>query len=471
MDDQLHLGEDENTLALRRAWDRAMHTLGNRVNKPSFESWFKSMKPVSFDGERVVLGAPSPFACDWVTKRYGNLVRDVLSQHLGKPVEVSIIYLPPEKRPVLGEAPLEEVPPHADSRSPALLPEPEPVPIEKPVLNPKYTFENFVVGNSNRLAQAGAMSVARAPGESYNPLFIYGGAGLGKTHLMHAIGHHILQAHPRLRVAYLSGETFAQQYVTALREHRIDAFRQKYRNVDVWLVDDIQFIAGKEHTKEEFFHTFNALYQLGRQVVLASDRAPRELHAMDERLRSRFEAGLIADIAPPEFETRVAILQKRAQIEGISVPEQVIYHIAYAVEGNVRTLEGVLISIAARASVHNKPISLQLANEVLARHYVDEKQVPIVPTEQAVLQAVCQRFGLTTQDILGEQRSREVLMARQIAMYLLRERAHLPLQQIGQMFGKNHSTVLHAYNRVKTSIQKDNEINNIIRDLNTVLGH
>lgn len=470
MDDQLHLGEDENMLALRRAWDRAMHTLANRVNKPSFESWFKSMKPVSYDGERVVLGAPSPFACEWVSRRYGNLVREVLSQHLSKTVEVTIIYLPPEKRPVLGETPVEEPP--AAQRAPSVVTlEPEPPPVEKPALNPKYTFENFVVGNSNRLAQAGAMSVARAPGQSYNPLFIYGGAGLGKTHLMHAIGHYVLQAHPRLRVAYLSGETFAQQYITALREQRIDAFRQKYRNVDVWLVDDIQFIAGKEHTKEEFFHTFNTLYQMGRQVVFASDRPPRELHAMDDRLRSRFEAGLIADIAPPEFETRVAILQKRAQIEGIQVPDQVIYHIAYAVEGNVRTLEGVLISIAARASVHGKPITLQLANEVLARHYVDEKQVHTVPTEQAVLQAVCQRFGLTTQDILGDQRSREVLMARQIAMYLLRERAQLPLQQIGQMFGKNHSTVLHAYNRVKTSLNKDKEITSIIYDLNTVLGH
>lgn len=469
MDDQLHLGEDENTLALRRAWDRAMHTLANRVNKPSFESWFKSMKPVSFDGERVTLGAPSPFACEWVSKRYGNLVREVLSGHLGKPVDVSIVYLPPEKRPVLGEPPAEEDQPAAQPV--ALTLEPEPAPIEKPVLNPKYTFENFVVGNSNRLAQAGAMSVARAPGQSYNPLFIYGGAGLGKTHLMHAIGHYILQAHPRLRVAYLSGESFTQQYIAALREQRIDAFRQKYRNVDVWLVDDIQFIAGREHTKEEFFHTFNTLYQMGRQVVFASDRPPRELHALDDRLRSRFEAGLIADIAPPEFETRVAILQKRAQIEGIQVPDQVIYHIAYAVEGNVRTLEGVLISIAARASVHGKPITLQLANEVLARHYVDEKQVHAVPTEQAVLQAVCQRFGLTTQDILGDQRSREVLMARQIAMYLLRERAQLPLQQIGQMFGKNHSTVLHAYNRVKTSLNKDKELTSIIYDLNTVLGN
>lgn len=464
----MHLGEDENTLALRRAWDRAMHTLANRVNKPSFESWFKSMKPVFFDGERAVLGAPSPFACEWVTKRYGNLVREVLSQHLGKSVEVSIIYLPTEKRPVLGEPPAEESSP---PRETVLAVETEPAPLEKPVLNPKYTFENFVVGNSNRLAQAGAMSVARAPGQSYNPLFIYGGAGLGKTHLTHAIGHYVLQAHPRLRVAYLSGETFAQQYVTALREQRIDAFRQKYRNVDVWLVDDIQFIAGKEHTKEEFFHTFNALYQLGRQVVFASDRPPRELHAMDDRLRSRFEAGLIADIAPPEFETRVAILQKRAQIEGIQVPDQVLYHIAYAVEGNVRTLEGVLISIAARASVHGKPISLQLTNEVLARHYIDEKQVPVIPTEQAVLQAVCQRFGLTTQDIMGDQRSRKVLMARQIAMYLLREKAQLPLQQIGQIFGKNHSTVLHACNRVRSSLHKDEEITSIVRDLNTVLGN
>lgn len=470
MDDQLHLGEDENMLVLRRAWDRAMHTLANRVNKPSFESWFKSMKPVSYDGEKVVLGAPSPFACEWVSKRYGNLVREVLCQHLGKSVEVAIVHLPPEKRPVLGEPPAEELSP-ARREPPSPPVELEPIPYEKPVLNPKYTFENFVVGNSNRLAQAGAMSVARAPGQSYNPLFIYGGAGLGKTHLMHAIGHYVLQAHPRLRVAYLSGETFAQQYIAALREHRIDAFRQKYRNVDVWLVDDIQFIAGKEHTKEEFFHTFNTLYQMGRQVVFASDRPPRELHALDDRLRSRFEAGLIADIAPPEFETRVAILQKRAQIEGIQLPEQVAYHIAYAIEGNVRTLEGVLISIAARASVHGKPITLQLAEEVLARHYVDEKQVPHIPTEQAVLQAVCQRFGVTTQDILGDQRNREVLMARQIAMYLLREKAQLPLQQIGQMFGKNHSTVLHAYNRVKTSLHRDQEITRIICDLNTVLEH
>ena len=466
MDDQLHLGEDENILALRRAWDRAMHTLANRVNKPSFESWFKSMKPVSFDGERATLGAPSPFACEWVSKRYGNLMREVLSQHLGKAVEVSIVHLPPEKRPVLGEAAVEE---SLSPQEPAPVLEPVSAAPEKPALNPKYTFENFVVGNSNRLAQAGAMSVARAPGQSYNPLFTYGGAGLGKTHLMHAIGHYVLRTHPRLRVAYLSGETFAQQYIAALREQRIEAFRQKYRNVDVWLVDDIQFIAGKERTKEEFFHTFNTLYQMGRQVVFASDRPPRELHAMDERLRSRFEAGLIAEIGPPELETRIAILQKRAQIEGIHVPDQVLYHIAHAVEGNVRTLEGVLISIAARASVYGKPITLQLANEVLERHYIDEKRVPVVLSEQAVLQAVCQRFGISIQDILGKQRSREVLMARQIAMYLLREKTGLSLQQIGQMFGKNHSTVLHAYNRVKTTLHKDSEITSIICDLNNIL--
>jgi chromosomal replication initiator protein len=355
-----------------------------------------------------------------------------------------------------------------------------------------------VVGNTNRLAHAGAKAVSEAPGQTYNPLFLYGSPGLGKTHLMHAIGNEI--AHARgadaSRVAYISGESFTSNFITSLREHKSEEFRRKWRNVDVWLVDDIQFIAGREHTKEEFFHTFNALYQTGKQIVISSDRSPRELRAMDERLRSRFECGLIADIAPPDLETRLAILHKKADVEKARIPDDVLLYMAKLVQSNIRTLEGALVKIIACASLQNSPVTTQLASDVLERYYIvsgaersverssagdSEEEAENGSGEQIIRKfdfsgrvtpemiqrSVARHFNIAPEELMGKKRDRDVVNARQIAMHLVRELTEVTLQGIGKLFEKDHSTVVHACDRVKAQIPKDDSLKRLVEDLIT----
>ncbi|MES2461844.1 MAG: chromosomal replication initiator protein DnaA, partial [Armatimonadota bacterium] len=374
---------------------------------------------------------------------------------------------------------------------------------DAPLLNSRYTFEIFVTGPSNRLAHAGAKAVAQSPGQIYNPLFLYGPSGLGKTHLMHAIGNEIAGEKgidPR-RVAYFSGETFTSQYITSLREQRADEFRRKWRSVDLWLVDDIQFIAagGKEHTKEEFFHTFNALYQTGKQIVISSDRSPRELRMMDERLRSRFECGLIADIAPPDLETRLAILHRKADGEGMRIPDEVLLYMAKLVQSNIRTLEGALVKLVAYASVINSPVTTELASSILERYYIaagigaDPDGKPSLGDDPAatvsaalgrrydgrgeygaisaelVQRVVAKRFGLPPDALSGKKRDRDIVNARQIAMHLMRELTEMSLPGIGQIFARDHSTVMHSCDKVKTQIPYDDDLKSLVEDLTTQL--
>lgn len=613
--EQLQLEDEEVSITLRRAWDRALRLLATRVNKPTFETHIRAIRPVSLTEEteenatrvlcRITLGVPSAFTREWVEKRHASLIAGVLEEVLDRDVRVQFVLSPRNARTegaqagapsggpsappartlnLFGESevatslpatkptgsPEKALPPRKELPSPTDVPPAQktrpaasqcssdallaesiaPAPTapssgrgrsngsgnrntgeagpDSPQLNPRYTFDNFVVGPSNRLAHAGARAVAQSPGQVYNPLFFYGPSGLGKTHLMHAIGNEAVRQGgiDPARIAYVSGEAFTSHYITSLREHRAEEFRRRWRSVDLWLVDDIQFIAGKEHTKEEFFHTFNALYQLGKQIVICSDRSPRDLRMMDERLRSRFECGLIADIASPDLETRLAILHRKAETERMRIPDDVLLYMARLVQSNIRTLEGALVRLIAYASLVNTPVTIELAAGVLERYYINpglgiasEREAasegtssdstatpspasssprPPASVEQAaagvytgysaasgrgafagafgsgrgsvtpdvVQRVVAKRFGLTPDLLTGKKRDRDIVLARQIAMHLMRELTEMSLPGIGQIFGgRDHSTVSHACDRVRSQIPLDEELRSVIEDL------
>jgi chromosomal replication initiator protein len=336
----------------------------------------------------------------------------------------------------------------------------------------RYTFENFVVGKSNRLAHAGAMAVANSPGTIYNPLFLYGPSGLGKTHLLHAIGHAARARNPHIRLGLTDGESFTAHYVSALKEHRTEEFRRQNRRVDIWLVDDIQTIAGREQTKEEFFHTFNALYQTGRQIVIASDRSPRELRTMDERLRSRFECGLIADISTPELETRVAILEKRCSMETPpwQVPDEVIYLIAESIPSNMRALEGALTRLVAYSSVMKLPCTVELAQSVLSEFFTNHSSLPRRPSKgvavEAILRAVAAEMHMSVEALLSPRRDKPTATARHVAMFLSRELTDAPLAQIGAAIGgRDHTTVQRAIAKISSSLPYDPSLRATVQKL------
>ena len=343
----------------------------------------------------------------------------------------------------------------------------EEVPIPSMPLNDRYVFETFLEGKSNRLAHAGATAVAEQPGEKYNPLFLYGGPGLGKTHLMHSIAHRIRERQPEARIAYVSGEYFAQHYITAIRDHATEDFRRQYRQVDVWLVDDIQFVAGKEHTKEEFFHTFNTLYQSGKQIVLASDRSPRELNTMDERLRSRFQSGLIADINAPELETRVAILQQWRRRDGFVVEDSVLDYIASAIQSNMRALEGALTKLVAYSSIHNTSATAELAQSVLSEYFIEKPLPSRKISVNEIVDTVAPFFGVSAIGIKGPNRNKDVSLARQVAMFLCRELLpELNTTIVGAAFGsRDHATIVYACQRVKGLMELDPELKTLVQQV------
>lgn len=451
---QLQLGEDEAYRALQSAWERVLAALAERVNKPSFESWIKTARPLGMDGSLVRLGTPSRFAKHYIETKHLDSIRELLELELGQPLRVRV-ELVEVTEPVLMT---DRLPRKPAERRPAE----EEEPISQP-LNSRYTFDTFVVGPNNRLAHACAMSVAETPGKTYNPLFIYGGSGLGKTHLMQAIGHHILKNDPNTRVLYVSGETFTYHYITALREHRTAQFRRKYRDVDVWLVDDIHFLVGKERTEEEFFHTYNAIYDMGKQIVLTSDRAPKDLE-LDSRLLSRFECGMIADIKPPDLETRLAIIQSKAASENMTIPYEVMLYIARLITSNIRQIEGALIKLHAYASLMRTPVTESLAQEVLGTYFTEAPQM--VVDARKVQEEVARRFNLEVSELTGPCRSKDIVIARQVAMYLTRELTDWSLPAIGRAFGgRDHTTVLHACKAVAARIAVDASLARLIEDL------
>lgn len=451
MEGQLHLGEDDALIAFRRAWEKTLALLAPEINRPSFESFFKTAKPLSIQGNTAAIGAASELAKIFLEK-YADHVKVALGSILGFDVDVAFTIMPKEP-PKAKAVEVKEAPKRAGAVSQFSQP-----------LNDKYTFASFVVGPCNRLAHAAAQSLAQKPGRVYNPFFLYGGPGLGKTHLLQAIGHYILENHPKLRIAYVSGEMFTSQYVTSIREHRSEDFRQRYRTVDVWLVDDVQFLAGKERTKEEFFHTFNALIQINKQIILSSDRSPRDLAPLEERLKSRFESGLVVDIAPPDLETRIAILESKTIAEKVEIKYPILECIAGLIPTNIRALEGALVTLLAYSSLMKTPLTIPLAQEILGRYLAEKKYTELTP--EAVQRAVAQGFGMEIEELRNQKRTKELALARHVAMYLTRELTGYSLQAIGKAYGgRNHASVIHAHSRIKGLLDEDPDLRAKVEEL------
>ncbi|MCA1832635.1 MAG: chromosomal replication initiator protein DnaA [Actinomycetota bacterium] len=417
-------------------WGRALATLVRRLPSPA-KPWVEGSRAVRLADDVVVLAAPSAFAKERLETRFAGLLTEALEGAVGRPVglEVTIDERPPPAPEIAEEA--------ADAAPATRAPR-----VEQSPLNPKYTFESFVIGPSNRFAHAAAQAVAEQPARSYNPLFIYGGAGLGKTHLLHAIGYFVRNLYGGAIVRYVSSEQFMNEFILGVREEKMPAFRRRYREADVLLVDDIQFLARGEQTQEEFFHTFNALHNDGRQIVISSDRPPKAIASLEDRLRTRFEWGLITDVQPPDLETRVAILQKKAQADGLEVPQDVLEFISTRVQNNIRELEGRLIRVVSYASLSQMPLTLDLAKEVLSPLIAPEGSNEIRP--EMIVAECGTYFGIARSELIGPSRSRPLVQARQVAMYLCRELTPLSLPKIGEIFGgRDHTTVLHADGKIR----------------------
>ncbi|GIO11955.1 chromosomal replication initiator protein DnaA [Cohnella xylanilytica] len=434
-------------------WQQVLSVIQTKLSKPSYDTWFKATKASFLNEDTVVVTAPTTFAAEWLETRYTKLVSTALSDYLGRTVDVKFAI--EEARPAEPPAPM---PP---------IPAAQPVQPEESIshmLNPKYTFDTFVIGAGNRFAHAASLAVAEAPAKAYNPLFLYGGVGLGKTHLMHAIGHYILEHNPNTKVLYISSEKFTNEFINAIRDNRGESFRNKYRNIDVLLIDDIQFLAGKDGTQEEFFHTFNALHEEHKQIIISSDRTPKEIPTLEERLRSRFEWGLITDIQPPDLETRIAILRKKAKAENLDIPNEAMVYIANMIDSNIRELEGALIRIVAYSSLTNQDVSSHLAAEALKDILPTGRNRLI--TIQDIQQRVGEFYGLKLEDFKARKRTKAVAFPRQIAMYLSREMTDYSLPKIGEAFGgRDHTTVIHAHEKISQQLKQDQELYKIIQNL------
>lgn len=428
--------------AAKRAWQNVLGDLQMEMPKSSFETWVRDTHVVSFENDTVTIGVYNAYARDWLESRLRNIVQQKLSALLGKPVNVEFVVSSEGGENGNGK-----------SKAAVRLNSPRPTARAGVSLNPKYTFDNFVVGSNNRLAHAASLAVAENPARAYNPLFLYGGVGLGKTHLLHAIGNACVQR--GLEVRYVSSEEFTNDLINAIRTHTTDAFRERYRTVDVLLVDDIQFIAGKEAMQEEFFHTFNTLHSQNKQIVISSDRPPKALVTLEERLRSRFEWGLTADIQPPDFETRVAILRFKAEKSGRMVPMPILETIARYMQSNIRELEGALTRVLAYADLRGMPLTTEMVEAALADMLPRRQSID----PEYVLKLVADAFGVSVERLRSKSRAHKVALPRQIAMYLLREDASLSLPQIGELLGgRDHTTVKYGCEKIADLIESDERL-------------
>jgi chromosomal replication initiator protein len=435
-------------------WDRALSRIETKVNRHSFYTWFKPTAFVADQDGAIRVRVPNALFRDWLTKHYAAVIQEALSEveRTGAPVNFVT----------------EESEAAALAEAPAVV-EPDPVVAEDEpaddlgILSPRYSFDTFIVGTSNQFAHAACRAVAEAPSRSYNPLFIYGGVGLGKTHLMHAIGHYVVTHLKNLKLTYISSERFMNEMINAVRYDRILDFRERYRSVDVLLVDDVQFLAGKEGTQTEFFHTFNALYDSQKQIVISSDCPPHEIPQLEERLRSRFEWGLIADIQSPDLETKTAILKRKAETEGIPLPDNVAIYIAGKIKSNIRELEGSLIRLIAYASLTGREITLALAQDVLRNVLQNDDRAVTI---EGVQKAVADHYSLKVAELKSKNNSKSVATPRQIAMYLCKNLTNASLPEIGKSFGgKHHSTVIHSIRKIEDMRQKDGDFNTLINSL------
>ncbi len=445
-------------------WSPVAGWLRDTLTETTYDTWFGQASPRSFRDGRLVVELPNDFTLDWIQGHFLDLVTRAATETAPAGVVVSFTVAERgQPRPANGAVEEREQPQPAEIKVAA--PAHEAVEVE---LNAKYTFDLFVIGSSNRFAHAAALAVAEAPAQAYNPLFIYGGTGLGKTHLLQAIGHYVRQHSRRLTTRYVTSETFMNEFIDAVRDRgaRIEGFKRRYRNYDVLLVDDIQFIEGKERIQEEFFHTFNSLYEGGAQIVISSDRSPREIATLEERLRSRFEWGLLTDIQAPDLETRIAILRKRVDTERIAIEDpEVLTFIAGRVSANIRELEGALTRVVAFSSLTDRSLTVELAEDVLRDVYPQGEAVPEV-TIPRIQEAVSQRFGVTLDELVSPRRSQAVAYPRQVAMYLSRELTDASLPMIGREFGgRDHTTVIHAKDKIGRLMLEDRSVYNLVQEL------
>ncbi|AGF53846.1 chromosomal replication initiator protein [Clostridium saccharoperbutylacetonicum] len=440
---------------LKNLWDKTLDIIKSELSEVSFNTWIKSCEPLSISSDTLKISVPNSFTQDILDKRYKVLVANSIKAVCSKLYTIEFIIMSDNY-----DKEDDKANPTNNKTSKSIIVNDE----MSSTLNPKYTFNSFVIGNSNRFAHAASLAVAESPAKAYNPLFIYGGVGLGKTHLMHAIGHYILEGNPNAKVVYVSSEKFTNELINAIKDDKNEEFRNKYRNVDILLIDDIQFIAGKERTQEEFFHTFNALHDANKQIILSSDRPPKEIPTLEDRLRSRFEWGLIADIQVPDFETRMAILKKKADVENLNVANEVMGYIATKIKSNIRELEGALIRIIAYSSLTNREVTVDLASEAL-KDIISKKQGKHV-TIDLIQDVVSSYFNLRVEDLKSQRRTRNVAYPRQIAMYLSRKLTDMSLPKIGEEFGgRDHTTVIHAYEKISENLKTDDSLQHTVNDI------
>ncbi len=463
----MHERREAEPLNLKQLWTAALGELQVGLSRANYETWFKETQVISEEDDVFLVGVPNAFAREWLENKYRPQVRDALQHLLGRTVEVRFVTSAPMSL--------------ATSRAPGLAVQLAGSTVTQQasvldrreqgmsaLLNTRYTFSTFVVGSNNRLAHAAALSVTERPGHSYNPLFVYGGSGLGKTHLMHAIGQAVIARHPKKRVAYATSEKFTNEFINSIRAQKGEEFRERYRRIDVLLIDDIQFIAGKEGTQEEFFHTFNAIHEEGKQIVLSCDRPPKAITQLEDRLRSRFEWGLIADISAPDLETRIAILRAKAEVQSIAVPPPVIDFLAQRIVSNIRELEGALTRIVAYAALNAVPINTQLAQDMLQNILYNPHRKTLSP--ERIVEAVARYFGVPLEQLKGKARDKQIVVPRQIAMYLMREETEAPLIRIGEALGgRDHSTVLHGCEKIEREMAENDDFRRDIGALREVL--
>jgi len=439
---------------LQQIWNNSLNLIKDELTEVSFNTWLGSIEPININNENLILSTPNDFNKQILEDRYLILIKNAVKQVTNIEYNIQIV-IPGELNTINSNSEPKKQIDNYDFP-------------EKSKLNPKYIFSEFVIGTSNRFAHAASLAVAESPANAYNPLFIYGGVGLGKTHLMHAIGHYVKNQNKNANIIYVTSEKFTNDLINSIKDDKNVEFRNKYRKADILLVDDIQFIAGKERTQEEFFHTFNALHEDNKQIILSSDRPPKEIPTLEARLRSRFEWGLITDIQAPDYETRIAILQKKAERDNILIPNDVYEFIATKIKSNIRELEGALIRVVAYSSLTNKEISVELSNEALKDIISNNK--PKKVTVDLIISVVCKNYDITQKEIVSKRRSRNVSFPRQIAMYLCRDLTDLSLPKIGEEFGgRDHTTVIHAKDKIYNKINENPEfaitIKNLIKEI------